>query len=117
MPLRFEGHGTDRDSPVALARFDYDPPAGRLDYEIGVTAAGQRDLVSVWLHRVKDGRTGAALHLLLDARTSPPRGHVLLSASDHADLLAGRIRMRIYTTREPLGIEWTLEPRPDPLRP
>ena len=85
----------------AVARLTYHPTTGALEYD--VTIAGDARVVGVALHRPEGDRPGPIIAHLVARGQRAGRGVVTLRARDREDFGAGRVFLRLYTERLPLG--------------
>lgn len=91
--------------------FDYDATTSRLSYKTVFAPRRGERVIAIWINRVADGKPGAALHMIGGGAT-PADGTITLSASDRADLAAGRLRLRVFTrTQHSLDVPITVSDR------
>lgn len=83
--------------------WSYDATTSRLSYRMTAAPRSPKELLAVWIHRGTLPKSEAALHLLAGG-AAPAQGAVTLSFSDRADLGAGRLHVRVYTTQQPGGL-------------
>lgn len=91
--------GTSPDA--AIARFTYHLTTGVLEYDVNV--GGVSRVLGVALHRSAADRPGPIIEHLVPRGQRAGRGVVTLRARDREDLDAGRVFLRLYTDRSPLG--------------
>lgn len=84
--------------------WSYEVTTSRLWYRMKAAARVQNDVLEIWIHRVESSKSAAALHRVSDG-SAAAQGVISLSFSDRADLAAGRLHLRVYTSRQPMGSE------------
>jgi amidase len=86
---------------AAVAKLTYHPTTGALEFD--VTVEGDARVLGVALHRPNGDRPGPIIAHLLSRGQRTGRGVVTLKASSREDFDAGRMFLRLYTERHPLG--------------
>ncbi|MGE0581291.1 MAG: amidase [Steroidobacteraceae bacterium] len=95
--------GTNVDSPVASITFAYDPLKAVLRFKARIDRLGKDTPVALALQRSEDGKPGPVLGLMLRAGQVAGESELHLTPRMHADLAAGRLFVRLYTRKWPLG--------------
>lgn len=85
----------------AVATLIFDSTTGLLDYH--VTVGGDARVLAVALHRTDGDRPGPIVAHLLRRGQRTGRGSIALRFRDREDLRNGRMLVRLYTERLPLG--------------
>lgn len=99
----------EKDAPRVGGTFEFDRVTGRLRFEIAITGAAPGEVLAVTLHRGADGEAGPALYRLLGTGLSSGSGTIDLTPRDRADLVEGRLHVRVHTrTRYPGGLRLPL---------
>jgi len=93
---------------LAVVDASYDETTGRLTYKTSYALKREERVTAIWLHRSAGDKVGAAVHLLSGGTGTSAQGTVTLSYADRADLAAGKLRLRVYTTEHPAGIDAVL---------
>lgn len=93
------GNATTAASGLSMS-FTFDATTGRLDYS---TSTGSPDVVALALHRMDGARVGPIVGQLLTRGQSASTGTLTLRGRDREDMAAGRLSVRLYTVRQPLG--------------
>lgn len=86
---------------AAVARLTYHPTTGVLGYDVAV--GGDARVLGLALHRPNGDQPGPLVAHLAARGQRTGRGAVTLRARDRDELLAGRMFLRLYTDRLPLG--------------
>lgn len=93
---------------LGVVQLSYEETTGRLSYTSTFAPGRAEHVKAIWIHRTREGKTAAAVHLLFNGPGTAASGSVVLSASERADLHAGRLRVRLYTREHPGGIDLPL---------
>nr|QIQ10695.1 Glutamyl-tRNA(Gln) amidotransferase subunit A [uncultured bacterium] len=86
---------------AAVATLTYHPATGALAYD--VTIGGAARVLGLALHRPNGDQPGPLVAHLAARGQRAGRGAVTLRARHRDELLAGRMFLRLYTDRQPLG--------------
>lgn len=97
--------GADR---LGSIEFAYELTTGQLAYKTRLAPRRAELVTSVWVHRMSGDKPGAAVHLLHSGGSRESSGTVVLTSSERADLVAGRLSLRVYTRGQPRGIDLRL---------
>lgn len=93
--------GAATDGASATTSLTYEPTTGVLAYS--ATVSGQARVVTLALHRPAGDGVGPVIAHLVARGEHAGRGTLTLRGRDRDDFLAGRLRLRLYTDRQPLG--------------
>ena len=86
---------------LAIVKGSYAGVTGVLTFD--VSAAGPERVTALALHRMEGDRPGAIVAHLLRAGQTRATGTLTLRGRDREDLVAGRLSLRLYTDKTPLG--------------
>ncbi len=104
---------TDGAGPaIARSGFSFDATRGTLDYDVRVSSLPPEDVYAIGLHLAReDGATGPMLRNLAGPAVTTARGSLRLDAAEREALLAGRVRLVVFTRDRPRGaVQGTLRP-------
>jgi len=90
---------------LAVADFTYDETTARLAYRLVFAPRRAQQVTAIWIQRATGDKPAAAIHQLFAGEGSSLTGAVVLASTDRANFTAGRLRLRTYTSRHPLGID------------
>ena len=90
-------------SPVVKVSFTWDASTRMLRYTATVEGVPAADMILVALHRGESSQLGPVIAPLVRTGHLSAEGQIPLRDSERADLLAGRLYVRWYTRRQPLG--------------
>jgi amidase len=93
---------------LGVVDFTFDPTTIRLAYKTVFAPKRHERVNAMWIQRGGVEKPAAALHQLLPGAGN---GSLVLTYSQRADLAAGRLVLRTYTTQHPLGIAAALSDR------
>jgi len=85
--------------PDAGVTYSYDVTTGRLDHVTTVPVG----VIALVVHRMDGPRVGPIVAHLAQRGQQQPRGTLTLRGRDRDDFVAGRLAVRLYTARTPLG--------------
>ena len=85
----------------AVARLTFHPTTGGVEYDVRI--AGNARVLGVALHRPVGDRAGPIIAHLVPRGQRAGRGVVALGARDREDFSAGRVFLRLYSEKVPLG--------------
>ncbi|MGE0815354.1 MAG: amidase [Vicinamibacterales bacterium] len=101
-PVAFKAAvGAATDGASATVAFVYHPTTGLLDFD--AAAAGPATVIALALHRSEGDRVGPIVTHFLRGGQRAARGSVTLRARERDALAGGRLFVRMYTDRLPLG--------------
>jgi hypothetical protein len=83
--------------------FTWDATTKALTYDVTVSGVQAPELILVALHRGEAGQLGPVIAPLVRSGALAAKGTLTLRDSERDDLLAGRLYVRWYTRRQPLG--------------
>ncbi|WP_238591752.1 amidase [Pseudomonas abietaniphila] len=84
--------------------FDYDRLTGKLAYTAHARNIPRDQVIGVTLARSLDERPGPIIWNLLKPHMTYASDSLILKARDREELLAGRLRVQLYTLDSPLGV-------------
>ena len=90
-------------TPDVKAAFTWDAAGTVLNYNVTVSGVEAADIILVALHRGEANQLGPVIAPLVRTGRLSAEGQLPLRESERADLLAGRLYVRWYTRRQPLG--------------
>lgn len=93
--------GAVQDGAAATVRVVVTPTTGAFDYDVVV--AGPAAVTGLALHRTDGDRVGPIVGHLVRGGSRAARGVLTLRGRDREDLTAGRLYLRLYSDRQPLG--------------
>jgi amidase len=101
-PLSFTAEvGAVQDGAAAAATLVYTAMTGSLEYDVAVS--GPAAVTGLALHRPEGERVGPIVAHLVRGGARTTRGRLVLRGRDREDFVAGRMHLRLYTDRQPLG--------------
>ncbi|MNP32165.1 hypothetical protein D3C76_1253310 [compost metagenome] len=102
-PLKFRATPLTRRGASVVVNFDYDKLTGKLAYTAHTRDVPHDQVIGVTLARSLDEKPGPIIWNLLKPHMTQASDSLTLKASDREELLAGRLRVQLYTLDSPLG--------------
>jgi Asp-tRNA(Asn)/Glu-tRNA(Gln) amidotransferase A subunit family amidase len=84
----------------AVARFDFDPQARRLGYDIRLSGS-REEIAGVYLHRRASRQNGGVAHVLAKAAARQISGAVTLTEPEVGDLKSGKLYVAAISRKDP----------------